>query len=68
MIGRDAADQAGLDHTLIALDGTDGKSRLGANAILGVSMAAARAAAADSNSRSSAFSAARMRACCRFRR
>jgi enolase len=36
-----------LDETLIALDGTDGKSRLGANALLGVSMAAARAAAAD---------------------
>src|SRR5947209_5305631 len=45
--GRDAADQRGLDEALIALDGTDGKARLGANAILGVSMAAARAAAAD---------------------
>ena len=45
--GRDALDQSGLDEALIALDGTDGKSRLGANAILGVSMAAARAAAAE---------------------
>ncbi len=45
--GRDAADQRGLDESLIALDGTEGKSRLGANALLGVSMAAARAAAAD---------------------
>src|SRR5437763_11443678 len=45
--GRDAADQRRLDEALIALDGTDGKSRLGANAILGVSMATARAAAAD---------------------
>jgi enolase len=45
--GRDAADQRGLDEALIELDGTDGKRRLGANAILGVSMAAARAAAAD---------------------
>jgi enolase len=45
--GRDASDQRGLDDALIALDGTDGKSRLGANAILGVSMAVARAAAAD---------------------
>jgi enolase len=45
--GRDADDQRGLDDALIALDGTEGKSRLGANAILGVSMAAARAAAAD---------------------
>ena len=46
-IGLDADDQRGLDDTLIALDGTDGKTRLGANAILGVSMAAVRAAAAD---------------------
>lgn len=45
--GSDAADQRGLDEAMIALDGTQGKSRLGANAILGVSMAAARAAAAD---------------------
>ncbi|MFJ9939592.1 phosphopyruvate hydratase [Streptomyces erythrochromogenes] len=44
--GRDAADQAGLDAALVALDGTAGKSRLGANAILGVSLAAAKAAAA----------------------
>jgi enolase len=47
-VGRDAADQAGLDHALIELDGTDTKARLGANAILGVSLAAARAQAADS--------------------
>jgi enolase 1/2/3 len=45
--GRDASDQRGLDEALVALDGTPGKSRLGANAILGVSMASARAAAAD---------------------
>ena len=44
--GFDAADQRGLDHTMITLDGTPTKSRLGANAILAVSMAAARAAAA----------------------
>jgi enolase len=43
---RDALDQAGLDTALIDLDGTPNKSRLGANAILGVSLAAARAAAA----------------------
>lgn len=43
--GMDAADQAGLDKQMIALDGTENKSRLGANAILSVSMAAARAAA-----------------------
>ena len=48
--GFDATDQQGLlDDKLIALDGTDNKSRLGANAILGVSLAAARAAAAEEN-------------------
>lgn len=45
--GTDALDQDGLDRDLIALDGTDNKSRLGANAILGVSLAASRAAAAS---------------------
>jgi enolase len=45
--GLDATDQAGLDRTLIELDGTPNKSRLGANAILGVSLAAAHAAAAE---------------------
>jgi enolase 1/2/3 len=44
--GLDAADQAGLDRVLIDLDGTANKSRLGANAILGVSLAAAQAQAA----------------------
>ena len=43
--GFDAADQRGLDHKMISLDGTPSKARLGANAILAVSMAAARAAA-----------------------
>jgi enolase len=46
VIGMDISDQAALDSVLIALDGTKDKSRLGANAILGVSLAAARAAAA----------------------
>jgi enolase len=45
--GHDALDQKGLDAKLIELDGTDNKSRLGANAILGVSLANARAAAAE---------------------
>jgi enolase len=45
--GHDAADQSGLDRRLIELDGTPNKSRLGANAILGVSLAAAHAAAAE---------------------
>ena len=45
--GLDARDQAALDHTLIELDGTPNKGHLGANAILGVSLAAAKAAAGD---------------------
>ena len=45
VVGLDAADQAGLDAVLIDLDGTPNKSRLGANAILGVSLACAKAAA-----------------------
>ncbi|EGB15656.1 enolase [Pseudodesulfovibrio mercurii] len=45
IIGMDAVRQVTLDNTLIDLDGTENKDRLGANAILGVSMAAARAAA-----------------------
>jgi enolase len=46
IMGLDGLDQPALDRALIALDGTDNKSRLGANAILGVSLAAAHAAAA----------------------
>lgn len=46
LMGMEAADQAALDRTLRELDGTPNKSKLGANAILGVSLAAARAAAA----------------------
>jgi enolase len=45
--GMEALDQRGLDAALIDLDGTDNKSRLGANAILGVSMAVARASAEE---------------------
>jgi enolase len=45
--GVDAEDQAGLDRAMIELDGTPNKGRLGANAILGVSLAAAKAAAAE---------------------
>jgi len=45
--GRDASDQRALDERLIELDGTPNKGRLGANAILGVSLAAAKAAAAE---------------------
>ncbi len=46
--GLDADDQVAIDETMIALDGTKNKSRLGANAILGVSLAVAKAAAQDS--------------------
>ncbi len=48
VLGLDATDQRVLDQTMIDLDGTDDKSRLGANAILGVSLAVARSAAKDS--------------------
>ena len=46
-VGREVADQAGLDAAMIAADGTETKARLGANALLAVSLAAAHAAAAD---------------------
>ena len=46
LIGMSALDQMGIDHTMLALDGTKTKSTLGANAILGVSLAVAKAAAA----------------------
>ena len=45
--GMDPEDQAGIDSALVMLDGTENKGRLGANAILGASLAAAKAAAAD---------------------
>ena len=45
--GLDAGDQRAVDRAMIDLDGTDNKGRLGANAILGISLAAAKAAAAD---------------------
>src|SRR5260221_9380924 len=47
VLGFDAQDQSGLDKKLIALDGTPNKARLGANAILGVSLAAAKASAGE---------------------
>jgi enolase len=48
IVGMDASDQEGIDNKMIDLDGTESKSRLGANAMLAVSMAAARAAAQES--------------------
>jgi enolase 1/2/3 len=53
LLGLDAGHQRGLDERLIELDGTSNKSRLGANAILGCSIAAAKAAAADARGVSS---------------
>lgn len=47
VIGMDARDQVGVDETMIALDGTPNKGKLGANAILGVSLAVAKAAAVE---------------------
>ena len=55
--GFDATDQAGLDQLMIDLDGTANKGRLGANAILGVSLAAAKAAALLEDGRSTSTSA-----------
>lgn len=49
LIGLDVADQAGIDHKMIALDGTENKSKLGANAILAVSLAVAKAAALEAD-------------------
>jgi enolase len=49
IIGMDVRDQAHIDRRLLELDGTPNKAKLGANAILGVSLASARAAAADSD-------------------
>ncbi|WP_026700678.1 phosphopyruvate hydratase [Salibacterium aidingense] len=47
VVGMEVTDQTGIDELLVELDGTDNKEKLGANAILGVSMAAAHAAASD---------------------
>jgi enolase len=47
LVGRDASDQAGLDEAMIKLDGTDNKGRLGANALLAVSLANAHAVASE---------------------
>jgi enolase len=47
LLGEEATDQAGIDRLMIELDGTENKSRLGANAILGVSLAVAKASAEE---------------------
>ena len=66
--GADALDQKALDRALIDLDGTPNKSRLGANAILGVSLAAARAAAVEEGQPLWRYLGGEgARACCRCR-
>ena len=50
LVGMSALEQMSIDHAMLALDGTKTKSNLGANAILGVSLAVAKAAAADRKS------------------
>ena len=62
--GMDAEDQIAIDEAMIELDGTPNKGRLGANAILGVSLAVAKAAAETSGLPSTAMSAAHRRASC----
>ena len=74
LAGARATDQVAIDETLRELDGTPNKSRLGANAILGVSLATARAAAAEAEvplylyvAELSGFDRERTRPCCRCR-
>jgi enolase len=67
LLGFDADEQRLVDQAMLDLDGTPNKARLGANAILGVSMAVARAAADSATCRCSATSAAPTRTCCRCR-
>ena len=65
--GLEAEDQGEIDASMIALDGTENKARLGANAILGVSLACARRPPARPSSRSTATSATAPPPCCRCR-
>lgn len=67
IIGMNALDQVGIDKRMIELDGTPNKSKLGANAILAVSMAVARAARKRSTFRCMYTLAALMPKPCRFR-
>ena len=67
LAGMDAEDQVKIDRAMIELDGTPNKARLGANAILGVSLAVAKAAAVPPTCRSTAMSAAPRPICCRCR-
>lgn len=62
--GMDATDQAGVDGKMLSMDGTEYKSNFGANAILGVSMAVARAAAMAQGKPLYKYLAATMPTCC----
>lgn len=67
LTGMDALDQVAIDRALIEMDGTENKGNLGANAILGVSMAVARAAAEALGFRYILTWADLTQKCCRFR-
>ena len=67
LVGMDAFAQAEIDAALIRLDGTDNKSRLGANSMLGASLAVAKAAAAHTDCRSMPIWAAQTPVLCPFR-
>ena len=67
VIGQDAVEQRTIDQILLDLDGTPDKSRLGANALLGVSLAVARGAAESRAWSCSGTSAGRTRTCFRCR-
>ena len=61
VVGQDATNQRAIDHVMIEADGTPNKGKFGANAILAVSMATARAAAKPTACRCTGTSAARIR-------
>jgi enolase len=67
IVGMEAENQIEIDRIMIDLDGTPNKARLGANAILGVSLAVAKAAGEAAALPLTAMSAARARMCCRCR-
>lgn len=67
ILGMEALDQAGVDHAMIALDGTSTKGKLGANAILGVSLAVAKAAANETGQPLYRYLGGPTRGCCRCR-
>lgn len=67
LAGMDAEDQLAIDNVMIELDGTENKGRLGANAILGVSLATAKAAAEDAGLPLYRYVGGALPAHCRFR-